>query len=97
MANASGGGWSCFVRLRYPILALEEALQRLRTGTLPPCAVVITIDDAWYSTYARMLPVLRRHDMPATIYVTTYYVMAQHPVLNVLIHYMVMRAAALPE
>lgn len=84
-------------RLPYPVLALDEALERLSDGTLPPCAVAITIDDAWYSTYARMLPVLKRYGMPATIYVTTYYVVARRPVLNVLTGYMVQRAAAVPD
>jgi len=84
-------------RLGYPVLPLNEALERLRNGTLPDCAVAITIDDAWHSTYARMLPVLRQHGLPATVYVTTYYVAARTPVLNVLIGYMVTRAAALPE
>ncbi|HUG78289.1 MAG TPA: polysaccharide deacetylase family protein [Burkholderiales bacterium] len=84
-------------RQGYPVLPLQDALERLRNGTLPDCAVAITIDDAWYGTYLHMLPVLRQHRMPATVYVTTYYVMARRPVLNVLIGCMVTRARALPE
>jgi hypothetical protein len=32
---------------RYPILSLDEAIDRLTRGTLPPNAVVITVDDGF--------------------------------------------------
>jgi len=77
----------------YPVLPLDEAIRRLDEGGLPNNAVVITIDDGWYSTYRGMVPVLRDLDLPATLYVTTYYVTRGGPVLNVLLDYMVNRAA----
>lgn len=77
----------------YPILPLDEAITRLGDGSLPDNAVVITIDDGWYSTYRGMVPVLKELSLPATLYVTTYYVTRGGPVLNVLLDYMVMRAA----
>jgi len=83
-------------RLGYPILPLDEAVERLGDGTLPDCALVITIDDGWYSTYSAMLPVLKRHAMPATVYVTTYYALAHRPVLNVLLGFMLARCERLP-
>src|SRR5581483_5961498 len=73
---------------RYPVLGLDEALRRLDDGSLPDNAVVITIDDGWYSTYRGMVPVLVRLGLPATVYVTTYYATRQIPVLNVLIQHM---------
>jgi hypothetical protein len=30
---------------RYPVLPLDEAVDRFQAGALPACAVVITIDD----------------------------------------------------
>lgn len=83
-------------RLGYPVLPLKEAVARLAAGTLPDAALAITIDDAWFSTGAAMLPELKRHGLPATVYVTTYYVLARRPVLNVLVGYMVQRAPRLP-
>lgn len=83
-------------RAGYPVLALGEALERLQDGTLPDAAVVITIDDAWYGIAQHMLPQLIERRMPATLYVTTYYSLAQRPVLNVLINFMVARAQTLP-
>lgn len=84
-------------RLSYPVLPLDEAVARLANGTLPDCALAITIDDGWYSTAAAMLPVLKRHGMPATVYVTTYYALARRPVLNVLLGFMLARCERLPR
>lgn len=83
-------------RAGYPVLGLDDALERLDKGTLPDAAVVITIDDAWYGITRHMLPALTERRLPATLYVTTYYTLAQRPVLNVLVNFMVSRARALP-
>jgi len=84
-------------RKGYPVLGLGEALERLEKGTLPDAAVVITIDDAWFGITQHMLPALTQRRLPATLYVTTYYALAQRPVLNVLINFMVARAQMLPS
>lgn len=95
-ADTFAGRLDFLAKAGYPVLALDEALKRLRDGTLPDAAVAITIDDAWYGIAEHMLPALVERRMPATLYVTTYYSLAQRPVLNVLINYMVSRAKALP-
>ena len=75
-------------RSPYPVLPLGEAVERLRENALPPGATVITIDDGWHTTYTHMLPVLERLGLPATVYVTTYYVERRAPVVNVAITYL---------
>lgn len=80
----------------YPVLGLQDGLARLADGTLPDGAVVITIDDAWNGIVEHMLPVLRERGFPATLYVTTYYTLAQRPVINVLMNVLVSRAAHVP-
>lgn len=82
--------------LGYPVLPLDGAVEKLRNGTLPPGATAITIDDGWYSTFAHMLPVLKSKQMPATVYVTTHYVVKERPVLNILVGHMLDRAAPGP-
>ncbi len=71
----------------YPVIPLGEAIERLKQGTLPPCATVITIDDGWYGTFAHMIPTLTEHGLPATLYVSSYYVEKQFPVFNVALQY----------
>lgn len=80
----------------YEVITLEEACRRLPRGETRAKEIVITIDDAWAGIVEHMLPVLKSHGFPATLYVTTYYVLAGKPVLNVLIAYIVERSTRDP-
>jgi len=71
----------------YPVLPLEKAVTRLKDGTLPPCAVAITIDDGFHSTAAVAAPLLKSAGVPATVYVTTYYVQRDVPVFRLAMQY----------
>lgn len=81
-------------RLGYPVLPLNEALRRLDEGTLPDNAVVITIDDGWVGTHTYMVPELKRHGFPATIYYTTYHAQTQTAVFGVALNYLLQSAPA---
>jgi peptidoglycan/xylan/chitin deacetylase (PgdA/CDA1 family) len=65
-----------------PVLPLAEAVDLLARDALPDAAVAITIDDGWSSTYTHMLPVLEALELPATLYVTTWYSGRDLPVVN---------------
>lgn len=79
-------------RSGYPVLPLDEALDRLEKGTLPRATVVITIDDGWCGTQREMAPALARRRLPATLYLATYYVEKQTQVFNVAAAYALWRA-----
>ncbi len=72
----------------YPVLPLAEACAGLGQGTLPACAVVITYDDGFYGTFLKGAGIQRDLSMPATVYVTTYYVVNQAPIFRHAIQYM---------
>jgi peptidoglycan/xylan/chitin deacetylase (PgdA/CDA1 family) len=71
----------------HPVLALDEAVQRLQAGTLPSCAVVITLDDGFFSTFAVAAPLLEAAGFPATLYVTSYYVKHEVPIFRLALQY----------
>jgi peptidoglycan/xylan/chitin deacetylase (PgdA/CDA1 family) len=74
-------------RSRYTVIPLDEAIDALdRRRPIRNC-VVLTIDDGWRSTYTHMLPVLEHLRLPATLYVTTWYVDRQAPIVNVAVNY----------
>lgn len=82
--------------LGYRVLPLNEAVERMYDGTLPSNAVALTIDDGFESTYSLAVPILAKHRLPATVYVTSYYVAHDAPVFRLLVQYMFWKARRAP-
>jgi peptidoglycan/xylan/chitin deacetylase (PgdA/CDA1 family) len=80
-------------RHKYAILPLDEAVERLYAGELPPKAVALTFDDGLHDFSARAMPVLGAHSAPATVYVTTFYVAHRLPVFNPTVSYLMWKGA----
>ncbi|MBU2076058.1 MAG: polysaccharide deacetylase family protein [Actinobacteria bacterium] len=55
------------------VLPLCEAVERLALGSLPPRAVALTFDDGYASVVETAWPLLRKRDMPATLFVCSEY------------------------
>jgi len=75
----------------FPILALEEGVERLRSGTLPDNAVVITVDDGFASVAELAMPLFRDFGITITLYVTTYYCKHPNPIFRLAVQYMFWR------
>ena len=80
--------FAALVRGNHPVLPLDRACEGLRDGTLPDCAVVITYDDGFYGNYLHCASLHEEFRLPATIYVTTYYVVKQAPIFRHAVQYM---------
>lgn len=72
---------------KFPVLSLQEAMERRKDGTLPDCATVITLDDGFYSVRRHGAEILQRFGFPSTLYMTTYFFERQIPFLNLAIDY----------
>lgn len=70
------------------VLPLGEALSKLRSGTLPPRSVALTIDDGDSSFYLTIWPLLREFHLPATLYWTTYYSSRPFAVFDPMLSYL---------
>lgn len=57
----------------FKVLPLDEAAEMLSQGRLPPRAVSITFDDGYRDNHDLALPLLKRHGLSATFYVTSGY------------------------
>lgn len=55
----------------YRPISVPEAVEALARGVLPERSVLITFDDGYRDNLAHALPVLRKHGVPATFYLTT--------------------------
>jgi len=68
-----------YLTRHYTVLQLDEALERLRQGTLPPYALVITFDDGYRNFYDYAVPTLKRYNVPATIFIATDFILRGIP------------------
>jgi peptidoglycan/xylan/chitin deacetylase (PgdA/CDA1 family) len=57
----------------FRVLPLDEAVQRLRSGSLPARAAAITFDDGYADNHDVALPILQRHALTATFFISTGY------------------------
>ena len=55
----------------FTIIPLKEAVEYLQgtRSSLPPKAIVITADDGWESVYTYMLPIVKKYNIPVTLFV----------------------------
>jgi peptidoglycan/xylan/chitin deacetylase (PgdA/CDA1 family) len=58
----------------YTVLPIEELAERLREGRAPSNGLALTFDDGYRDSLTHAAPILARHGLPATIYLTTGYV-----------------------
>lgn len=72
----------------YSVLPFPEAISRLREGTLPRASVSVTFDDGMHDFRSRAWPILEKYDIPATVYLTTFYAGFNRPVFPVMCSYL---------
>ena len=81
-----------YVREHLHPVSLKDVIAHIEQGTpLPPNSVAITFDDGFADTYRYAFPVLRRYQIPATIFVSTGYVESGEPFWFELASYLVYR------
>lgn len=78
--------------LGYRVVTLDEAVRQITAGRIEPDTVAITIDDGFASTLAVAAPLLQEFGMPATVYLTTYYMTKQAPVFDLVLAYLVWKS-----
>ena len=78
----------------FPVARLGDALEGLETGSHPSNTVVITIDDGFYNALSRAAPILQSFGLPATLYLTSYYVEKAVPIFRLVIQYMFWKTEA---
>lgn len=72
----------------FNVISLDEAYEDVTNNNIKDNSVVITIDDGFYSTYSLALPILKKHNFPSTLYLTSYYFDKDCPIFSLAVKYM---------
>lgn len=84
-----------FLARRYRIISLDEALAQHASGRIRPNQVVLTFDDGFYNFLGRAVPLLKKYDAPATVYVVSNDIETSDPMFNLLLRDMVLSSRKL--
>src|SRR5437868_15426821 len=63
-----------WIKTWFNVLALPEAIERIRAGDLTARAAAITFDDGYANNLTVALPILQETELPATFFIATGYV-----------------------
>jgi peptidoglycan/xylan/chitin deacetylase (PgdA/CDA1 family) len=55
----------------FNVISLAEAVERLRSKSLPKRAACITFDDGYRDNYTNALPILKKYGVPFTVFIAT--------------------------
>jgi peptidoglycan/xylan/chitin deacetylase (PgdA/CDA1 family) len=70
-----GAQLDTLVEYQANVLGLNDAVQGLCSGSLPPRAVALTFDDGYTSVAEKAWPILKARGLPATLYVVPGYML----------------------
>jgi peptidoglycan/xylan/chitin deacetylase (PgdA/CDA1 family) len=75
----------------YHVISMDELIDRVQKKKRIRRCVAITFDDGFKDNYKNAYPILRKHFIPATIFLTTGYIENQHAPWFIKLRYMFMK------
>ena len=82
-----------WLRRHFPLVHLHDVIDSLAGGKpLPRNSVAITFDDGYESNYLLAYPLLRKHAIPATVFLTTRFLEERVPLWTCRVEYAVGRS-----
>jgi peptidoglycan/xylan/chitin deacetylase (PgdA/CDA1 family) len=78
-----------YIRKYYNIISLQKFVESLKEGKIPERSVVITFDDGFADNYHFAYPILKKFQIPATIFLTTEAIDNRKPIWIQKLNYLV--------
>lgn len=63
-----------YIKKHFRVVSIETLIHEIDTHTLKPSTIAITFDDGHYDFYENAWPILKKHDIPVSLYITTGFV-----------------------
>jgi peptidoglycan/xylan/chitin deacetylase (PgdA/CDA1 family) len=63
-----------YIKQRFELVSLDEGVHRLKEGILTGSEAVVTFDDGYLDALTNAHPILRKYDIPATLFVASDFV-----------------------
>ena len=63
-----------YIKKHFRIVPIDTLIHEIETHSLKPSTIAITFDDGHYDFYENAWPILKKYDIPASLYITTGFV-----------------------
>jgi len=71
-----------YVSTHFRVLSLTDLVNAAQQGAVPSRAIAITFDDGYEEMYTHVAPILRRYQVPITVYLATSFMHEGQPMWN---------------
>jgi peptidoglycan/xylan/chitin deacetylase (PgdA/CDA1 family) len=87
-----------FLSKKYNVISLNDYINmRQKENTLYPKTVVITFDDGWKDNYLYAFPILKKYNLPVTIFLTAGFIGTRNVFWPEKVIFLINKLLALPE
>lgn len=83
-----------YLKRHFRVIPIAQMVEELKTDSLQPYSVAITFDDGHSDFFQNAWPLLKKFNLPASIYVTTGFIDQQHWLWPDLLRYLLMTTKA---
>ena len=63
-----------YINKHFNVVSIEDLFRDVTSNTVKPYSLVLTFDDGHYDFYANAWPILKKYNLPASLYITTGFV-----------------------
>lgn len=63
-----------YIHKHFNVVSIEDLLQDIKNNTTKPYSLALTFDDGHYDFYTNAWPILKKFNVPASLYITTGFV-----------------------
>lgn len=63
-----------YITKRFRVVSIDTLVEEIKQGAVKPYTIALTFDDGHYDFYENAWPILKKYNVPASLYITTAFV-----------------------